>query len=57
MKKEELNELLQRLKTMNAPLECYPVGAYFETSDDDFDPNNAWGGVWVISNGKWHRIG
>lgn len=25
----------------------YPVGAYFQTSDEDFDPNTAWGGTWV----------
>lgn len=25
----------------------YPVGCFFETTDDSFDPNVAWGGVWV----------
>ena len=25
----------------------YPVGSYYETSNVDFDPNTAWGGVWV----------
>ena len=25
----------------------YPVGSYYETSDADFDPNEAWGGTWV----------
>lgn len=25
----------------------YPVGSYYETSDTTFDPNTAWGGVWV----------
>lgn len=24
----------------------YPVGSYYETSDADFDPNEAWGGTW-----------
>lgn len=24
----------------------YPVGSYYETSDANFDPNNAWGGTW-----------
>ena len=25
----------------------YPVGTYYETSDSDFNPNTAWGGIWV----------
>lgn len=25
----------------------YPVGSYYETSNTSFDPNTAWGGVWV----------
>lgn len=25
----------------------YPVGSYYETSDENFDPNTAWGGTWV----------
>lgn len=25
----------------------YPVGTYYETSDIDFNPNDAWGGTWV----------
>lgn len=25
----------------------YPVGSYYETSDDSFDPNESWGGTWV----------
>lgn len=24
----------------------YPVGSYYETSDANFDPNTAWGGIW-----------
>lgn len=26
----------------------YPVGSYYETSDTTFDPNNTWGGTWVL---------
>lgn len=26
----------------------YPVGAYFETSDINFNPNEAWGGTWIL---------
>lgn len=26
----------------------YPVGSYYETSDNQFDPNNAWGGTWEL---------
>ena len=35
----------------------YPVGTYYETSDGDFDPNEAeeWQGTWEYSGGKWHR--
>lgn len=25
----------------------YPVGSYFETSDETFDPNISWGGYWI----------
>lgn len=25
----------------------YPVGSYYETSNTSFDPNTAWGGVWL----------
>ena len=28
----------------------YPVGIYIEISDSNFDPNNAWGGNWVLEN-------
>ena len=24
----------------------YPVGSYYETSDENFDPNTVWGGTW-----------
>lgn len=26
----------------------YPVGAYYHTSDSDFDPNAVWGGTWSL---------
>lgn len=26
----------------------YPVGCYFSTSDEDFNPNNSWGGTWTL---------
>lgn len=26
----------------------YPVGSYYETSDTTFNPNNTWGGTWVL---------
>ena len=35
----------------------YPVGSYYETSDDNFDPNESWIGTWELSDGKWHRVG
>lgn len=28
----------------------YPVGSYYETSDTTFDPNDTWGGTWVLEN-------
>ena len=28
----------------------YPVGSYYETSDDNFDPNVVWGGTWVLDS-------
>lgn len=34
----------------------YPVGSYYETSDENFDPVGAWGGDWEeVSPGRWHR--
>ena len=26
----------------------YPVGSYYETSDTNFNPNTAWGGIWIL---------
>lgn len=28
----------------------YPPGSYYETSDQDFDPNVRWGGIWELDN-------
>lgn len=42
----------------------YPVGSCYETSDNNFDPNISWGGVWEIETNSqvnniivnmWHR--
>ena len=33
----------------------YPVGSYYETSNKNFNPNNEWGGTWVLeAEGKVH---
>lgn len=42
----------------------YPVGSYYETSDDTFDPNVAWGGTWYketegqvhVSSGRTYTV-
>ena len=26
----------------------YPVGTFYKTADDNFDPNTAWGGTWEL---------
>ena len=36
--KNEINNLLDLF---------YPIGIYIETSNEDFNPNTQWGGVWV----------
>lgn len=46
--KNDLRRILGELGMPFSPLDYYPVGAYFETSDTSFDPNNAWGGTWVL---------
>lgn len=28
----------------------YPIGSYYETSDDNFDPNVSWGGTWQLDS-------
>lgn len=48
--------------TINSLLDIfYPIGSYYETSDENFNPNMEWSGVWVedtigrvtISRGEW----
>ena len=48
--KNDLRAILQELGMPFTPLDYYPVGAYFETSDSTFDPNTVWGGTWVLEN-------
>ena len=39
-------------------LDFYPIGSYFTTKNNDFDPNVEWGGVWELdTNGKVTRGG
>lgn len=50
-----------KLQTMANTIErtwdyIYPVGSYYETSDTNFDPAEAWGGKWELVSGRWHRI-
>lgn len=40
---ENMNDMQRLLVSL-----VYPVGSYYETSDSDFDPNNAWGGTWEL---------
>lgn len=28
----------------------HPIGSYYETSNNEFDPNESWGGTWVLDN-------
>lgn len=42
IKASEMNQALATLFDM-----AHPVGSYYETSDMDFDPNNAWPGTWL----------
>jgi len=36
----------------------HPVGEYYETSNEDFDPNVVWGGTWQLeSEGMFHISG
>lgn len=46
------NDLMAILKEVLPPASIvdvfYPVGSYYETSDTTFDPNNSWGGTWVL---------
>jgi len=40
-------------------LNNYPIGSYYETSDQSFDPNTDWGGTWtsetIDTYTRWHR--
>lgn len=44
---EDMNEIKSAINTGLINL-IYPVGSYFETSDTEFNPNTAWGGVWQL---------
>ena len=35
----------------------YPVGSYYETSDETFNPNKRWGGTWELESGGLVHIG
>ena len=36
----------------------YPVGSYYETSNANFNPNNSWGGTWILeTEGMVHVSG
>lgn len=43
----DMNEIKSAINTGLLNL-IYPVGCYFETSDDDFNPNTSWGGTWEL---------
>lgn len=51
---KQIDELIDKI---------YPIGSYYETSDDSFDPNTSWGGIWIeetdgsvlISQGKYYN--
>lgn len=30
----------------------YPVGSYYDTSDENFNPNTVWGGSWTLEEGN-----
>ena len=35
---KQIDELIDKI---------YPIGSYYETSDENFDPNVSWGGYWI----------
>lgn len=47
-----INYTVQNLYHMALPSTIldifYPVGSYYETSDTVFNPNDAWGGTWIL---------
>ena len=54
--KNDLRAILQELGMPFAPLDYYPIGAYFETSDSTFDPNTVWGGTWVLETSGYVHV-
>ena len=44
-------------------LDFYPIGSYYETTDNNFNPNTAWGGTWtsellpILPKGAAERYG
>lgn len=53
--KNDLRAILQELGTPFTPLDYYPIGSYYETSDTAFNPNTAWGGTWILeTQGQVH---
>ena len=48
---DDIAPLINQLPTNESLLNLiYPVGSYYETSDDNFNPNNAWVGTWILEN-------
>jgi hypothetical protein len=46
---KKIGELQKKLDSGGGILDMfYPVGSYYETSDDTFDPNVRWGGTWEL---------
>ena len=60
-----VKEMFGDKEMKSVALLCYPVGSYYFTSDNSFNPNNAWGGKWerlqdgrvLISESITHSIG
>lgn len=51
----KINLAIDEIETMWDTI--YPVGTYYENSDQNFDPEEAWGGDWEeVSTGRWHRV-
>lgn len=47
--KEDIDIMNTTISELSAILldKFYPIGTYYETSDENFDPNTEWGGTWV----------
>ncbi len=54
--KNDLRAILDQLGMPFTPLDYYPIGAYFETSDSTFDPNTVWGGTWVLETSGYVHV-